>query len=801
MTRENAPTQRDAPTTPDPADAAFVQPRALDGDRATRRDRRRSRPASHRRGSPSRLIAAALLAALGAAGCIKAPPPPGAVSLERRVAAFPTHDLDLRGRVEILFNDRGIPFVLAQHDHDVPYALGMLHAHFREGQMELLRRVAAGRLSETAGPLATEIDVVIRTLDLDRAVPEIERSLPPDTRAWLERYVAGLNRYIAKRPRAPLDLRLLGGDVEPWTVADVLTIGRLAGADLNWGRWYTLGRLRDEPGFDEFARRLADHHAAGAASFGPETPTPFAKLFDASKAGSNSFVVAGERTPTGAALIASDPHLGVQQPNLMLIVGFRSPSYAVVGLTFPGLPFAVIGRNERIAWGGTNMMGVSSALYDVSSIPPESMRVRKERIARRLWFAANVEIKETPLGPIVTDMPFLDDLGYPRAALWWRGHEPSDEPSTFMNVMRAEDWDQFRAAFQTYAVGGQNFLYADADGNIGQLLAFEYIPGASRATSTAAPAPIDDERFDVANRIPSTKLPAAYNPPQGFLVSANNTPIRLDPPATLGGNQNDRVLRLRQLLAGPQTLNTEHLKAAQADVRSLSSADAAAAIAARLEPGQFTIVDALRDWSGDYHPQAPEPVAYQRLARELLRRHYRPRFGSRIASFLRNSPAVHAFIAEDLATGAVTDEQLRDAAEAAQADHDPAVLWGDVHRLELAHPASRVPLIGDDYVFDEQGVGGTAGTVMKSAHAVDPNRHTVRFGAQSRHVSDLADLDANWFVLLGGQDGWFGSANQLDQWPLFKQNQYVRVPLRESTVRAEFRAARLDLRPTPPAGD
>ena len=112
--------------------------------------------------------------------------------------------------------------------------------------------------------------------------------------------------------------------------------------------------------------------------------------------------------------------------------------------------------------------------------------------------------------------------------------------------------------------------------------------------------------------------------------------------------------------------------------------------------------------------------------------------------------------------------------------------WGDMHRLRLAHPLSRVPLIGGRYRFVEEGVAGSSETVMKTAHNATAERHTVTYGSNARHISDLSDPDENYFVLLGGQDGWFNSTTMLDQWELWRRGEYVRVPLTPSEVHASF---------------
>lgn len=751
--------------------------------------RRRSDGATkRRRGAAAGRLLAVAVAACALAGCALLPPAPGERPIDDRLANFPVESLTTTEPAEIRWSDRQIPFISAASERDAAYLLGAAHAHLRESQMELLRRLAQGRLSETAGPFATDIDRLVRTLDLDRAVPEMAASLPPATRAWIEAYCDGVNDFIAHRSTPPPDLALLGAGMrEPWDVEDVLAIGRLAAVDISWGRLFRDARAARDDGADDYLRRLRDFQNDGVPSFGPQEPTPVSMLLSVGRTGSNSFAVSGSRSASGGAMIASDPHLGVLLPNLFCIVGYRTPEGAVVGLTFAGLPFVVIGRNEHIAWGGTNMLALSSVFYDVSEEPESAFTVREERLRRRWWSNFTPEFVDHELGPVISDAPYARGVELPRTALWWRGHEPSDEATALLEVARATNWEEFRAAFETYAVSGQNFVYADAEGNIGQVMAVEFAPAAGRVAVKGLLADPTDPDDLPRERLSSLDLPFAFNPPGGVVVTANNVPTRLEPPITLGGNWNDRTLRIGHLLTGDEPVTLETLGAAQRDVYLISAHEAAQAIVSRgaIEPGR--LLDELAAWNGRYDASSRGAVVYEAFAAALIDTHYRDIYGDRGAGSMRGSHAAHRFIADDVASGAISDEALRAAAEAAAESLDDGVVWGDVHRLEVRHPVGYVPLLGANYRFGDAPADGTTGTVYKTAHRIGARKHTVSYGAQSRHISDMADPDENYFVLLGGQDGWLGSGQFLDMLDLWQAGEMVRVPLTEAGVREAFR--------------
>lgn len=743
----------------------------MPSDRATRQSRKMRRALA----GP----AVYALVALGLASCIATPPRAGSISGESRLSLVEGRWPGLERPVEILWDEHLIPSIRAESDADGAYALGLVHAHLRLSQMELIRRISQGRLAEMTGPIAAGIDEGIRAIDLDRAVPRMTQELPPATRAWIEGYVAGVNAYRETVARWPADARVLALDKsEAWTVEDVLTLGRLASVDVHWGRWLGLLPLRDAPGGEEFLARVWAFGGRAEASFGGGERTELSVLTDIGRSGSNAVVVSGRRSASGGALVATDPHLGLPQPNIWCVVGIRTPSMNAAGLTIPGLPFVLVGRNESASWSGTNMQATSSVLYRLETDwTPLSERV--EPISVRWWLDREAKVRESALGPVITDAALLGRLGEGDLAFRWRGHEPSDEATAFLRLMHCRDWAEFREAFETYAVSGQNMLYADAAGNIGQVMALEAIPAAAEA-GRIGPVPASDPEFAWGEGIPSGRLPAAFNPEKGFLVSANNVPTHTEPVLVPQGNANDRVVRMEGLLAGEGPVTLAELARLQTDTYSIASHETARKIAERgaaleLSEESGRLVEAIAAWDGFYGAASTGAVAYQTALSTLIDELYEDRYGPQIRSTMRQGPYVHEFVREDL--GAAPAEAVQVALDRAAKTWDPSRTWGDVHRLRLAHPLGMVPLLGGAYSFDELGVGGSTTTIMKSAHRVTEGSHRVTFGANARLLFDMGTLDENLVVLLGGQDGWLGSDRLLDQVPLWVSGRAIPLPL------------------------
>ncbi len=737
------------------------------------------------------------------AGCALLRPLPGETSRDDRLGAFPTADLPLERPVSIHWNAYQVPFVEAETDHDAAFALGLVHAHLRLGQMEVMRRISRGRLAEMGGPIAADIDHALRILDLGKAAPAVLAAMPADSRAWLDAFVAGVNHYQAGVAKLPHEFGLLGLDRAPWSAADVLTVGRLASVDVNWIIWSRLLRMRRQPDWPELWAKLLAEGTASIPSYGPKAPWATAALEEIftgfSRAGSNSMAVAGSRTRSGSALIASDPHLGVSLPNLWLLAGYKSPSYHVVGLMIPGTPFVAVGRNPRIAWGGTNLRAASSDLFDATGFAADQIGERTERIGIRWWPDRDVTVRETPFGPLISDAPFLGAGENGTFALRWIGHTPTDEMTAMLGVNRAQNWAAFREALRGFAVSGQNMVYADVDGHIGQVMA-THLPARSLEPPPDVVLPVE---FAAAwdTILTGLDLPAAFDPPEGFVASANNRGAEASVPIGYFFSSNDRILRLSQVLRnGGAPIEFDDLATLQRDVYMLSAVklrdvlvEEIARLAAdqALSDDQAQVFASLRDWDGHFRADSAGAVAFQQIVHHYAQAHLS---AERLSAY-STAGRLFNFLETDLrvdgdGAAAALSAALSKAAEGLV--RFPT--WGEMHRLRLAHLLGVVPVVGGRYRFGDVPVGGSSSTVMKTAHSLTGDRHNTQFGSQARHISDMSDLDANYFVLLGGQDGWFNSANFLDQFELWREGRYIQLPLRPDTVRETF-DRHMELRP------
>ncbi|HEX3483873.1 MAG TPA: penicillin acylase family protein [Micropepsaceae bacterium] len=702
------------------------------------------------------------------------------LSLEDRLAMLPLTGAPISRPVDIHWDAHQIPFIEAQSDDDLATALGVAHAHLRLGQMNLMRMIAKGRVSEAVGQLGLPVDRLVRTFDIGRAVPAIVAGLPEETRRWLEAFVRGINHVVCNAPEPPQECVVLGLPRETWTVVDIVLLGRLIAADVNWIVWLRLLKFRSDPAWPQLWQRLLRHDLLSYES--ENRPGIAESLAGAAiRSGSNSLAIAGARSESGGALIANDPHLSFLLPNSFLLAGMKSPSYHAVGLMVPGIPFVGLGRNPWIGWGGASLHAASSDLVAVPKDAPLQMRV--ETIAIRGETAREIQIRESPWGPVVSDLDALASRD--TLALRWMGHLPSDEFTAMLGVARGRNWADFRAAFDTYALPGLEMNYADAAGHIGQLMAAK-LPRRQKAQPDDIVSP-PENGWDAAYT--SSDLPSTADPEHGFLASANARPEETEAIVGFHFSPRNRIERLRHILGEDAKLSVSRLKHIQRDVHMPESLTQRDIILAWLEEARLRdrakhLCAALKSWDGNYDARSTGAAAFELIFFHLARALVTP---SRQAAYEAAWGTRTLVWADILAAGPETRAHaLAQALRKAAHDFGRAHAWGTFHRLRLAHPFGIIPGIGRRYRLPDTAASGTSETLMKTAHGLTNKRHHARYGSVARHISDMADPDANCFALLGGQDGWIGSSTYADQAALWERGEYAVLPLTVQTVHERF---------------
>jgi penicillin G amidase len=724
---------------------------------------------------------------------------------QERFAFFQDERAPIKKPVHIHWDQHSIPFIEASEDSDLAFAVGAVHAHLRLAQLELLRLASQGRLSEVAGPFSVveNVDQFLRTMNFPLAAQNSRAVISDEAWQWVVAFTNGINWYIEQMPRPPVEYQVLGTKPRPFEPMEIVTIGKLIGVDLTWAIYLKYIKLQENSHWQEIYQQELKKLEGAQATAPIRNPIEIINLIkNFSKSGSNSVVVSGQKSQSGSGLIASDPHVGLFLPNFWILMGMKSPSYHALGLMIPGVPFIGVGRNAQIAWGGTNMRAISSHLYLLDKEDETSLQQAKSQLSRRWWFSKDMNLRHSSMGPIINDLPYFEPKSQPGPiAMDWLGWRGSDELTAFLKVMRAKNWSQFRSAFSDYQIPAMNMLYADRKGEIGMVPAYGQ-PVLKKTEETLNLIKTKDN--PIVGVLRPTEQETPHNPESGFIASANNKPFENPPiPYSLSYASNQRFLRMKELIAPRAKVDVNLLKQLQLDIYSdqsyqLKQTWFAFAQDLQLSPELQPAYEELKQWDGHYHAQSKgaalfELIVYhawqQRLA-EVDERSWRKRYLSQ-----QSEPG--ELLSPWFKT--LSQEKLRESfvkwLELAHKDWLNRPTWGDLHVQTQMSPMGFLPLVGSRFRRQTYPLSGGNNTLNKAGRRLSNQQEQVTYGASARHISDLSDLDNNFFVLNGGQDGWLFNQNIDDQTKLWQAGQYLQIPLSEEGVRQHFKAFKQKISP------
>lgn len=723
----------------------------------------------------------------------------------------------LRAPVTVRFDARGVPHIVAEHEADLFLAQGYVTARDRLFQMDLTRRAAAGRLAEVFGPSLLDTDRWFRTLTLRRAAEASLAAQPPEVRAVLEAYAAGVNAYIEEATRAgrlPPEFALLRYRPEPWRPEDTLSIGKLMAWELggNWEQevWNYLAARR--AGADRLPELLPSYPedaptiVAALAEEGLRADGLLARIRPGGEdLGSNNWVLSGRRTASGKPLLANDPHLRIGLPGIWYQVhlALASGDLDVIGATFPGVPGVVIGHNRHVAWGFTNVGADVQDLYAERPHPSdpylfeydgryERATVYREEIrVRGRAEPVPLEVVVTRHGPLIHGV--LDAGGgerpdVPLALRWTALMSPATEPAAILGMNRARDWREFREALRYFQAPPQNVVFGSADGTIAYR-AQGLIPIRRRGDGLL-PVPGWTSQYEWSGFIPFEQLPEVVNPPEGFIATANHRVAGEDYPYLISATWAPpyRAARIREVLAGASGWGVREMQALQTDAANLQARALLPALlpAARrgleaaggaTEPERRALA-LLEAWDRVDRADSGGAAVWHAFYRQLIADLLVPVTGE---DLFRRMPAARQ-VADRLllqAAGGRMPSWLRDrdldalaagALRAAAADlarllgpRPERWRWGDLHRVTFAHPLASVPALAPLLNVGPFTVDGSAVAVLATgfSHA---DGFAVTSGPAWRQVVDLADPAGNsWDVAAPGQSGHRLSPHYADQ--------------------------------------
>lgn len=710
----------------------------------------------------------------------------------------PVHGrMEIRGLqqpVGISRDSHGVPSISAMSVTDGFFALGYLHAQDRLWQMEGMRRLGAGRLSEIVGQGAVDIDVMMRTLGLYRLAEGDVAAMPDESQAQLVAYAAGVNAWIEDgRTVLPVEFSLLGLKPERWMPADSVVWGRIMAMRLS-GNWRTellrlglseklspqqISELWPTDSLVAPVTLPADRQLADAM-------LPLIDAIDHSvppTTASNAWVLGGGMTASAAPILANDPHLGFSAPVLWYLARMELPDHVIIGATVPGVPAFLLGRNRNLAWGMTTTHSDTQDLFTEQTDPDNPDRYRSadgwktfaerwEEIIVHKGETVRHRVRTTERGPVISDVGSVP-AGGTVLSLRAASLEPVDGiASAVMRLGTAGSVDEAIEEMRAIGAPQQNVFLADSSGATAMIS-----PGrvpVRRVGDGRLPQSGAGNGDNWSGFVPFEELPLRRGRKDGWIGNANNRLVDDSYPHLLTADwpSSDRMKRLADRLEAEPPRTVEANRALQMDVYSEFAASVLPVmIQGAVAPSdkQQAFLRSLAAWDYVMEADKAEPLMFALWVRIFSRRLYADETGdfySRLADprpdFLRQvlTGASDAWC-DDITTtdktetcGDILTESLNETA-GYFSDDLKGVTWGDRHHAVFSHPILQyVPVISGFAVLLAPTSGGFA-TLNRGSYGRDrsgtsfPHIH----GAGYRAVYDLSSQETATVIIAGGQSG------------------------------------------------
>ena len=667
--------------------------------------------------------------------------------------------------VEVDRDSLGVPHIKARTLDDAWFVEGYTTAEDRMFQMDGLRRLSAGDLAAIAGPSALESDIESRRTRMRRVAEQVYVDLPESDKSAMQAYARGVNAYIeSHRGRYGIEFTLIGYDPKPWSVVDSLLCGLYMFRDLTTS-WKT--------------KLLKQQMLRGGEPDKVNFLFPNRSGFE-DHPGSNAWAVSGAHSATGKPLLSNDMHLEFGIPGIWHMEYLEAPGMRVSGVSLPGMPGIISGHNDRIAWGETNLG------FDVQDLYIEKLdlrtgqylfngKIEQARPEREL-----IEIKGRQPEELSTWVtrhgPAFRIANGEVMTMRWSAAEPGTVANVFPDIDHARNWDEFKRAISRFGGPGQNFVYADVDGNIG----YHASGRLPIRRGYAGDVPVDGSsgNNEWQGFIPFDELPQAWNPPSGFIVTANQNPFPADYPYEVGGIF-DSPYRSRQILdmlrSSGDKLKPEDNLRIQKDVYSgfnkFLARQLAAAFGNRTGPSQvFTDAMAmLRTWDGQMDQNRAEPLivtlAYQYLRKAVAERAspgngqvYDAKLAPAVVErILRERPAswfgdYNQLLLQCFADGMEEGQRM-------QGTDPKRWKWGKYMFLTVNNPVtSRIPVVGKYFNIGPVPMSGGATTVKQTTRILGPSE---------RMDASVGDWDASLLNVPIGESGHVASRHYSDEWDAY----------------------------------
>jgi len=783
--------------------------------------------------------------------------------------------IGLDAPVDIYRDQFGIPQIYAQTTHDLFFAQGYVHAQDRFWQMDFWRHTGSGRLSEMFGDSTLDTDKFLRTLGWARVVQQELKEIDPENLAYLQAYSEGVNAYLDDHKGSALSLEYVvlkllnpGYEPEPWSPLNTLTWAKAMAWDLGGNMDSEIERAillktltpqqldelippypADKPVIVPAANtavklNLQPPLASSTRLWANVNPTllDISRKFNAlddllgssgAGLGSNNWVISGKLTSTGMPLLANDPHLAAQMPSIWYEIGLhcqpKGPDcpFDVTGFSFAGVPSVIIGHNDRIAWGLTNVGPDVQDLY-IEKVNPQNpnqyevngqwvdMQLVQETIQVGGGDPVPLTVRYTRHGPIISEtyLPadFTDKAGIELpspyvVALRWTALEPSKVFEAIFGFNRAQNWDEFRQAARGFAAPAQNLVYADVDGNIGYQMPGWVPIRANGDGSLPVPGWTDDYEWN--GYIPFEQLPFAFNPPQGYLATANNAVVGFDYPylITTVWDYGFRAQRIVDMIeTAPKPIDIAYIQQMQGDDKNLNAQNLVPVLLqiplndSRLENAR----QILDGWDYQETMDSSSGALFQSFWKHLLAdtfqddlpEDYWPGGDSRWFEVIRNLVQQPDSPWWDVQTTPQVEQRDQifkqafseavDELESSQGKNPSGWSWGALHTLTFVNQSLGESGVAPIEALFNRGPFQTSGSssIVNATGWNASRSYKVTSLPSMRMIVDLSDLENSLSIHTTGESGHAYHPNYVDMADMYRNIQYLPMLWERSQVEA-----------------
>jgi penicillin amidase len=750
--------------------------------------------------------------------------------ISRRALPDYNQDIQLSGLLEDVYVYRdqyAVPHIYAGNENDLYMVTGYLLAQDRMWQMDLLRRITLGRLSEIFGEDFIETDLLLRGLRFSEKSEKILAVTDKKQLAAINAFCEGINQYIKSNyKKLPVEFTLLGYKPEPWEPLHTVNLIGYMAWDLKAG-WneLVLEDIREAVDGALYSELIPDYTGYTSVVY-PENDKDClvsdiikgfthmdaqleglgAGVFDAS----NNWAIDGSKSLSGKPVLANDMHLGLNIPGIwyqahQVIDGELN----VTGLLLPGAPFIVCGHNENIAWGMTNVM-VDNLDFYLDSINPLysgkylfngqwlDIDAVKQTITTREGNEYEKDIRFTCHGLIVSDFLGISDRTISMHCVC---DESSNELKTIYLLNRASNWTEFKDALPDFKSTSQNIVYADISGNIGMYCAAG-IPIRKRDSIYPLLPGYTDE-YDWIGMVPFKELPCRLNPDSGFAASANNRTVGDDYRYHIGTwyALPYRIDRINHTLSDKDSITVEDMKELQLNQKSglaekymplLLAALKDEELQTELEKQGYAL---LEKWDCVYDRESAAATIFETYYEKLFKNIFSDELGNDLFSSLMQAVKITRIkvdkimetrcsawidnvntVDHDESINEIIAASYKEAVAYLQAKYGDNIdlwKWGDVHRFTLEHPLAKKKIL--DRIFRlNRGpfrTGGSFHTVSPFSFPVgEPEK--VYHGSSHRHIYMLDNWDNSLTVIPTGNCGIPSSKHYCDQTDLYISGKY-----------------------------